>query len=185
MILSCIRRIDNALGHSSTVTMAVRVLRGSRDRQLLECGLDSLSTYGLMRTYSGKEVRELIAHLRSIGLVAYGNNEVISLTPAASGVLFRGDPVTVTMDEAELEERFPQSGTVCVDSKLLKALKDLRTQVAKEEGVPAFVVFSNATLEDMARKHPRTLEEFYTVSGVGRVKAERYADRFLDLLEHS
>ena len=65
---------------------------------------------------------------------------------------------------------------------MLTALKDLRGQLAKKEQVPAYIVFSNATLEDMAAKLPRTMEEFLEVSGVGIVKAQRYGAEFLKLL---
>ena len=183
MVLSCIRRLESAMGHSSTATMTVRVLRGSKDRRLLESGLETVSTYGLMRGYSREEIREILTHLQSAGMVVSGKNEIVSLTPAASGVLFRGEPVTVTLDEAELERRFPQSGSVAADSKLLAALKELRTQLAKEAGVPAYVIFTNATLEDMAARQPKTMEQLLTVSGVGSAKAQRYGKRFLKVLE--
>ena len=74
------------------------------------------------------------------------------------------------------------SGTVAADSKLLTALKALRTRLAKEEKVPAYVIFSNTTLEDMAAKQPKTMEQFLNVSGVGAVKAERYGNAFLEAI---
>ena len=87
------------------------------------------------------------------------------------------------MDEGELNRRFPLSGSVTADSGLLASLKALRSELAKAEGVPAYVVFSNATLEDMAKKQPKTMAEFLTVSGVGAVKAQRYGTAFLKELE--
>ena len=179
MVLSCIHRVNAALGHSGTVTMAVRVLRGSRDKRLLELGLDKLSTYGLMAAYSRNEIREIIAHLKDVGMLTYDKNEIVCLTQSASGVLFRGEKVMVTLDEGEMQERFPSSGTVETDSRLLAALKALRTRLAKEEQVPAYVIFSNATLEDMAAKLPKTMHQFLTISGVGEVKAKRYGNAFL------
>ena len=68
---------------------------------------------------------------------------------------------------------------VDADPDLLAALRALRTSIAQEEGVPAYIVFSNATLADMAAKQPGDLDEFLDVSGVGRVKAEKYGERFL------
>lgn len=182
MVLSCIHRVNGTLGHSGSISMMVRVLRGGRDKKLVEYGLDQLSTYGLMSAYSRDEVREIIAQLKTLGMVRYEKDELVSLTSAASGVLFRKEPVSVTLDEAELERRFPQSGSVAADSRVLTALKDLRGQLAKKEQVPAYIVFSNATLEDMAAKLPRTMEEFLEVSGVGIVKAQRYGAEFLKLL---
>ena len=184
MVLSCIRRVESALGHKSTVSMTVQVLRGSQAKRLLESGLQDVSTYGIMTAYSGEEIREILNHLKFLGLVTWDKNELITLTPYASGVLFRGNPVTVTLDEAELEQRFPLSGTVTADSRVLKELKELRAQLAKKEQVPAYVIFSNATLEDMAAKLPQTPEAFLAVSGVGSVKAQRYGGAFLKLLKN-
>ena len=65
------------------------------------------------------------------------------------------------------------------EDALLSALKALRSELARAENVPAYIVFSNAALTDMAAKAPRTMEEFLEVSGVGRVKAERYGAQFL------
>lgn len=183
MVLSCVKRISTALGHNSTITMTVRVLRGSHDKHLRENGLDTLSTYGLMNAYSREELREIIAQLVEQGYLNCGGNEVLELTPAAANVLFRGQAVTVTMEETALNQRFPLSGTVTADSRLLADLKALRTALAKKEQVPAYVIFSNATLEDMAKKQPGTMVEFLTVSGVGSVKAQRYGAAFLKELE--
>ncbi len=180
MVLSCVHRVRTALGHNGTVTMTVRVLRGMRDKRLLELQLDRLSTYGLMAAYSRTEIRAIITRLREEGLLDCGKNEIVSLTPAASGVLFHGQTVTVTLDETEMEEKFPKSGTVGTDSRLLTALKALRNRMAKEEKLPAYVIFSNATLEEMAAKAPKTMEQFLAVSGVGEVKARRYGKAFLE-----
>ena len=183
MVLSCVRRIATALGHNSTVTMTVLVLRGSKDKRLLENKLDGLSTYGLMNAYSREELREIIAQLVEQGYLDCGSGEILEPTPAAAEILFRGRAVIVTMEETALRERFPQSGTVIADSKLLADLKALRKRLAEKEKVPAFVIFSNATLEDMAKKQPKTMDEFLTVSGIGRVKAQRYGTAFLKELE--
>ena len=183
MVLSCVRRIATALGHNSTVTMTVLVLRGSKDKRLLENKLDGLSTYGLMNAYSREELREIIAQLVEQGYLDCGSGEILEPTPAAAEILFRGRAVTVTMEETALWERFPQSGTVSADSRLLADLKALRKRLAEKEKVPAFVIFSNATLEDMAKKQPKTMDEFLTVSGIGRVKAQRYSTAFLKELE--
>ena len=179
MVLSCIRRISDALGHSSTVTMTVLVLRGSRDKRLLEMKLDGLSTYGLMASFSREEIRAIIAHLEDAGLITCDKHEIVCLTPTASGVLFRGKRVILHLDEAEMEAKFPQSGSVQTDSRLLLALKTLRARLAKEEQVPAYVIFSNATLDEMAAKEPKTMDQLLAVSGVGEAKAKRYGRAFL------
>ena len=182
MVLSCIRRITTALGHGSPETMVVQVLRGSRHKHLLSLGLNELSTYGLMNSYTREEIRELIAHLEAQGLADRDKNDILTLTTQASPVLFQGQSVTVTGEETDLNRRFPLSGSVAADSGLLTALKALRTKLAKAENVPAYVVFSNATLEDMARIQPKTEAQLLSVCGVGAVKAQRYGQAFLELL---
>ena len=184
MVLSCIRRVESALGHGSTITMTVQALRGSQAKRLLESGLQNISTFGIMSSYSREEIREILTHLKFLGLVSWDKNEVVTLTPYASGVLFHGNPVTVTLDEGELRQRFPLSGTVTAESRLLLELKELRAQLAKKEKVPAYVIFTNTTLEDMAAKLPQTMEALLTVSGVGSVKAQRYGKPFLKLLKN-
>jgi ATP-dependent DNA helicase RecQ len=69
------------------------------------------------------------------------------------------------------------------DADLFDVLKELRATLAKEAGVPAYVVFSNATLTDMAKKKPKTLSEFRKVSGVGEIKAAWYGAAFLDCMK--
>lgn len=66
---------------------------------------------------------------------------------------------------------------------MFEALRNLRTDLARMEGVPAYVVFSNAALVDMALKHPNTLQEFLDVSGVGEYKAKQYGQAFLDVIQ--
>lgn len=182
MVLSCLWRLKTALGYSTTVTMTVRVLRGSRDKRLLEMKLEELSTYGIMSGYSRDEIREIISHLQSIGMVDLDKKEIIVLNDAAKSVLFHDQTVSVTLDEGEMKARFPKSGTVTADSKLLAALKALRHRISKEEAVPAYVVFTNASLADMEIRRPQTMEEFLKVSGVGEIKTQRYGEAFLALL---
>ena len=72
-----------------------------------------------------------------------------------------------------------------VNEGLLRRLKVLRLRLAQQAGIPAFMVFSNATLEDMAAKAPRTMTAFLDVSGVGEAKAARYGDAFLELIREA
>ena len=83
---------------------------------------------------------------------------------------------------ARSEKRAGQRTLEVDPNGLYAALKSLRAELAQKEGVPAFVIFSNATLEDMTRRCPRTEKEFMAVSGVGQYKASRYAEEFLDMI---
>lgn len=182
MILSSISRMNTSLDHSCTVTMLVLVLRGSKQKQLLEKELNKLSTYKLMADYSNEEVRELISYMRDCELITYDKNELVSLLPKAGEVLFRETPVHITLDEEEMEIRFPRSGIVNSDSKLLTHLKKLRAELARKEGIPAELVFTNATLAEMAEKKPGNRIRLMSVSGVTERKAEKYGSYFLETI---
>ncbi|MDR0490162.1 MAG: DNA helicase RecQ [Oscillospiraceae bacterium] len=184
MILSCVKRVKDKLGYPVGATLIVRCLRGSADKRLLELGLDKLTTYGLMRAISKHQIRRYIEHLESVGYIStdsvFGG---VDLAPAAGDVLFRGKEVHMPEREvpAETKRRDRKAATVDLegDADLFSALKTLRSKIASQEKLPAYIVFSNANLADMARKAPKTMDEFMGVSGVGRAKAARYGEAFL------
>ena len=100
-------------------------------------------------------------------------------------VLYSGKQVTMKVEvEPEnipVPSGFPKQETKDVD--LFDVLKELRGKLAKEAGIPAYVVFSNATLTDMAKKKPKTLSEFRKVSGVGELKAAWYGTTFINCIK--
>ena len=111
----------------------------------------------------------------------------VLLTERAGDVLFRGERVEMELREPTAVEKRggkkPASGVTEETEDLFAALKALRFRLAQEEGVPAYIVFSNATLADMAEKAPRSLSELLEVSGVGERKASRYGEAFLRTIE--
>ena len=189
MILSCVVRVRETLGYYVGKTLIVQTLRGSRDRRLLQLGLDNLSTYGLMRKLSAEKVLAMLDRLEEAGyLRTNAQHFTLEPTAAANGVLFGGEKIAMPVhfesaaQSGEKKRRrksaaasAPTTGT----DGLFAALKAERTRLAAAEGVPAYVVFSNATLADMAAKAPRTMEDFLEVSGVGEIKAARYGEAFL------
>lgn len=179
MLLSCIKRIYSHLGYSLGAASVIRVLRGSADRRIRELRLDSLPTYGLMRGIPRDEIREIMESLEEQGYL-YTNpvHGAVILTERASSVLFHDEKVTMQVHKREniAEEKIANQR---LDEGLLAALKALRTRIAREENVPAYIVFSNAALQDMAAKAPTTQTAFLEVSGVGKYKAERYGESFL------
>ncbi|NCB50260.1 MAG: hypothetical protein EOM54_00060 [Clostridia bacterium] len=103
-------------------------------------------------------------------------------TERAGDVLFCGEKVTMPVKAESVPEPSTKKGrqkTATSEDRLLATLKATRTRLAQEEGVPAYIVFSNASLADMATKAPHTMTEFLEVSGVGEVKASRYGQAFL------
>jgi len=187
-ILICVQHMNARLGYSLGMTSVVRVLLGSRDKRLLQMGLDSLHCYGAMRKTDRGTVRAMAESLESQGYLEtdpiHGG---VSLTERAREVLFEGKTVTMRVPKAQTAAAARQE--TAADQDLLTMLKALRWKIAKQEGTPAYIVFTNASLEDMARKAPTTLEDFRKVSGVGNAKVQRYGETFVDaisdyLLEH-
>ena len=182
MILSCVKRIRDRLGYSVGIAIVALVLSGSRDKRIPELGLDGLPTYGLMKTTPRNRIRAMADHLEDLGyLHTEPEHQTLQLTQKAAMVLYQGQTVQMlTQKEAEVPVRpAVGSGLSGGDTELYEVLRELRSELAKEANVPAYVVFSNATLQDMARKKPRTLSEFKRVSGVGEMKAAWYGKPFL------
>ena len=137
-----------------------------------------------MRGLDRDRIQRYMDHLMEEGYLRSDGEEypVLRLTAQAGDVLFRGKRVFLRERAPEAKSAggtAPRAASQEADSGLLAALKALRFRLAQEAGVPAYVVFSNAALADMAALRPLDMEEFLQVSGVGRVKAERYGEAFL------
>ena len=183
MILSCVKRIQDYLGYSVGISMATKVLQGSKEKKLLELGLTKLSTYGLMKTTGRTEIRAMADHLEAEGyLLTEPKHQTLRLTAKASEVLYRGAQVQMPVrKEPEVPVLSPGAAKLTgEDTELYDVLRELRAKLAREANIPAYVVFSNATLQDMARKKPETMSEFRRVSGVGELKAAWYGKVFLE-----
>ena len=183
MILSCVQRMSAKLGYSLGLTSVVRTLLGSRDKRLLQLGLDKLGSYGMLRKLGKDDLRAMAENLESQGYLetdpVHGG---ISLTQKAQGVLFEGKTVSMRLPKAEASAPVSSPIGGGQDPNLLAMLKRLRWKIAMQESVPAYIIFSNATLEDMARKAPTTLEAFAKVNGVGSVKVKRFGEAFVDAI---
>lgn len=183
MILSCVKRIRDKLGYDVGINLLGNVLRGSKSKRVLELGLNELSTYGLLKERGRSEIHAMIDHLEAEGYLSTDSElQTTSLTQSAGQILYRGKLIQMLV-EREKEE--PQA-TMQIqklssnDAELFDVLKELRGTLAKEAGIPSYVVFSNATLADMAKKKPLTMTAFKKVSGVGEIKAAWYGNAFLE-----
>ena len=183
MILSCVQRMSAKLGYSLGLTSVIRTLLGSRDKRLLQLGLDKLGSYGMLRKLGKDDLRAMAENLESQGYLetdpVHGG---VGLTQKAQGVLFEGKTVSMRLPKAEASAPVSSPIGGGQDPNLLAMLKRLRWKIAMQESVPAYIIFSNATLEDMARKAPTTLEAFAKVNGVGSVKVKRFGEVFVDAI---
>ena len=185
MILTCVRRIKDHLGYYVGKPTVVRTLQGSREKKTIELGLNEVSTYGLMKTMSANAIKELISRLEDGGyLVTELEHQTLRLTEKASGVLYLGESVEVlVLKQEEKLQRLDDDGMTEDERELFDLLRECRSRLARANGVAPFMIFSNATLMDMARKHPTNMTAFKRVSGVGEMKASWYGKEFLKILK--
>lgn len=185
-ILSGVARVEKRFFSSLGMSAIIGMLRGSREQKVLRSGLDELSTYGVMKGVSYNQIRDYIELLIQEGYlyVTEGTYPVLHTLPRAREVLFHGEKVTcLSRVPTKAEQRSGKTREKFSDAHtdgLYERLRELRGRLASEESVPAYVVFSNVTLADMAEKRPRTAEDFLSVTGVGEFKAKKYARPFLE-----
>ena len=191
-ILSCVNRI-NRTGRQYGFGVISKTLQGKEDEYLSARGLDKLPTFGIMPEDSVNFIRCVYDMLKNRGYISLtdDNYQTASLTEKASEILFGGVQAFVRVKQKGMSEDAVHTGRrntrdnvkkFEVNPKLLEALKEVRRRIADENRIPAFVVFSDASLLDMCTKHPLTEKEFLDVSGVGEVKLKRYGGEFLNAL---
>lgn len=181
-IISCIIRIRDLLGYYVGSALVVRVLREGHDQRIQALGLTSLSTYGIMKNASRGEVNDMIAALCDQGYLRqdriHGSVEPME---KARRVLSGKD--SVYMEYKVEEKKSKKKSSVTGNNTLFEKLRTLRQTIAAEQGVPAYIVFSNATLEEMAKLRPVHTWELMEVPGVGRKKADLYGERFMKVIK--
>lgn len=180
-IISCIIRIRDLLGYYVGSALVVRVLREGNDQKIQNLGLTALSTYGIMKNSSRGEVNDMIAALCDQGYLRQDRiHGSIEPMEKARRVLSGKD--SVYMEYKVEEKKSKKKPSVAVRNDLFEKLRDLRQTIATEQGVPAYIVFSNATLDEMAKMRPIHLWELMEVPGVGKKKADLYGKRFMDVI---
>ena len=166
-VLSCVARMGQKFGK----TITAQVLSGSRNKKIE--GFRHLTTFGILKSMTAKEISSFIEFLISekVLLVQPGQFPTIYISDDGKAVLLGKKQV---LRRTKLEVT-----TVKQDDPLFEHLRAVRKELAEQEGVPPFVVFSDKTLKDMCEKKPTDEQMFLEVSGVGQNKLERYGSRFL------
>jgi len=193
-IISCVYRLRQR-GRAFGKTMIVDILRGSKNEKIRRFGLASLSTWGIMADTSAHRIRTILDFLIAEGcLLVYEESDF--------PVVVMGEAEDVLREERRLVIKLPrerakspteappaltasiktEAPSAALDEVLLGRLKGLRKEIAARESVPAYIVFSDATLRDMCRKKPVSLPQFSSVTGVGAVKLEKYGEIFTALI---
>lgn len=178
-IMSCIARTGQRYGK----TVICDVLKGSKSEKILKAELNSQSTYGIMKEVTARHIFATIDFLAEKEYISADNEtEALKLLPKSRDVLFGRE--RLVMKKVENSEKVVKTHRpeVPVNADLLDALKALRKSIASKKSVPAYVIFTDATLIDMCKKCPETPDEMLEVSGVGRTKLEKFGKEFLEVI---
>lgn len=178
-IMSCIARTGQRYGK----TVICDVLKGSKSEKILKAELNNQSTYGIMKEVTARHIFGTIDFLAEKEYISADNEtEALKLLPKSRDVLFGRE--RLVMKKVENSEKVVKTHRpeVPVNADLLDALKALRKSIASKKSVPAYVIFTDATLIDMCKKCPETPDEMLEVSGVGRTKLEKFGKEFLEVI---
>jgi ATP-dependent DNA helicase RecQ len=179
-ILSCVARVQERFG----VGHVVDVLLGANTEMIRDFRHDQLSTYGLLKDMEKKSLNNLVFQLVDQGLVERtpGDRPILQLNEASWRVLRKQQEVKLLRPKTgEVEKtKFDEASWEGVDQGLFERLRSLRQDIAQRQGVPAYLVFGDASLRQMARVRPSTAEDFSRIHGVGRVKLAELGEVFLD-----
>ena len=189
-LLSCVVRIRQACGFNVGLNHVADVLVGRNTQKVRDWGHDAVSTYGIGRERSHAEWVDVGRELLRLGLLqrSDGLRGVVALTPAGREALL-GTRNVMLVSAAPPAVRSPgrpsEARTPGGDDGLFERLRALRRGIADARGVPAYVVFPDATLREIARTRPRDRAALRRVSGVGDRKLQEFGDAFLAAIEES
>ena len=176
MVLSCLKRMGENYGKQ----MLMKVLAGSKEQKLRALGFERLSTYGLMKNQSQKETMQLIEYLISNGYLLTVNGEYPILKVTERGIQVLKGQEAVYRKEPKKVQQLSDEET----DTLFEVLRELRTDLASEAGVPPYVVFSDSTLKEMSRIRPSSRLEMLQIKGVGQSKLDKYGEAFLSRIKN-
>lgn len=171
-IFSCVRRMRERFG----MMLVAAVLKGSKSKKVLEMGFDSLSTYGLMKGRAEKDIVDLIQLLIAEGYLQLteGKYPVVRLAAKAAAVLSGQEKVVqrIRITAAPVAKD--------VEEELFDELRRVRTEIAKREGIPPYIVFPDSTLREMCGIKPTNPAAMLKIKGVGEAKFFKYGAYFID-----
>lgn len=189
-ILSAVYRLQE----KEAMGMIIDVLRGSQNAAVLEKGYQNVRTFGIGKDISWKHWQHLVIQLINQGYceIAFHKRNALQLTAFSNKVLFSGAKVSLTKpvdipevkasakDQKTRTKRTKSRATSKVNTdNLFERLRRLRYKIAQEENIPAYLVFSDATLKEIERERPLSESDFLSISGVGQRKLEVYGDEFI------
>ena len=185
--LSCVHRILAKSGFGFGLNHVVDILRGADTEAIRQRGHNDLSTYGIGRDLKREAWQAIGRELLRLGLLecAPGRFTTLTLTLAGREMLRQRTPITLTKQMYIVaRDQKTRAGAIECDEALFERLRGLRRKLADERGVPAYIIFSDVSLREMARNYPTNAGEFRRIPGVGEQKLKDFARPFLDEIKN-
>ncbi|MDA9319894.1 DNA helicase RecQ [bacterium] len=173
------------LQEKEALGLVIDVLRGSNNQQVFEKGYQHIKTFGAARDISWRDLQQYIIQLLNQGVLEiwFHQGGRLLLTRQAKQILFEGKQIKLaTLSKQQAKTKEVKETSAVKTKELFEKLRVLRAVYAKDMGVPAYVIFSDASLKDMEQKKPTTMEGFSKISGVGKAKLEKYAAAFIKII---
>ena len=186
-ILSCIYRIYQHSGFSVGVNHVVEILTGANTEKIRKWGHDKLSTYNIGTEYARDGWAHIIRQLIRKGLIAQNTQQfnTLHLTPQGTSFL-KSKPSLPLVQPPQKRTAASPKRTQAIedfDAQLFQTLKELRTKLAQEKGVPAYIIFSDVTLRHIARHYPQSQEALMNIHGIGATKLQDYGSTLIDTVK--
>lgn len=194
----CRREPDGAWTPRFGKGRVIAMLGGSKSREVVDAGLDQLTTYGLLKNVGSAGLHQLFKEMERLGLIEIVTEEnypLVRITEGGAEIMRKGGSVKMQWPEAAVSSKPAKRGAKSAadkpeistaelgfDEDLFEKLKTKRLEIAQRESVPAYVIFHNTTLEFLTRLKPATVEDGKTIRGIGEAKAEKYLGEFIEVI---
>lgn len=181
-VINCVAETKGSYG----INVVIKTLRGARSSKLIDIGAVNYKSYGRLKDETEVNLRTLINQMICDGLLVQTDSKYSVLRMGNIDRLKQAEPYNVKQCKSVKKKAPSNNIKDKKDETLFELLRKIRLRLAKEEGMPPYIVFSDKTLVDMVNKCPKTIDEFLDVSGVGQAKAEKYGDEFIGaIVEYS
>lgn len=179
-ILSCIKRLNERFGSG----MVTDVLKGSNSAKIRSFGFNKLSTYGIMSEYSKDTIKDLIyfliteEYINSVG----DKYPILTLTPNSRDILFGDKKIFIKrrIEKISNNKDLVKDDDLDYDKTLFEILRNLRREIAEENNIPPFIVFTDVSLKEMSTYYPISVDNMLDINGVGTNKLEKYGMIFIE-----
>lgn len=184
-ILSCVYRVKERFG----LAHIAGILTGSQAEKITQYNHDKLSTYGIITDYSAQDVKMFIYELLQLGYLQQSKDQygLLALTTKSKALLLGQEKIVLTkpmvIQKTVAREKRESYDDYNMNSQLFNRLRSVRKKLADENNVPPYIVFSDATLKEMATTIPLSINQFAQIKGVGAQKLEQYGEVFIGTIK--